>query len=97
MIDLKNSSLDYSTMEPIDVIECDVVIVGSGAGGAGGKYVQGPVAQADLGGVGDVAVVLVGSGPGVLPHPPILIRGALQREPQQWLLAQRLVDLVIHC
>ncbi len=33
MIDLKNSSLDYSTMEPIDVIECDVVIVGSGAGG----------------------------------------------------------------
>ncbi len=33
MIDLKKSALDYSQAEPIKRIECDVVIVGSGAGG----------------------------------------------------------------
>jgi choline dehydrogenase-like flavoprotein len=33
MIDLKKNALDFSKIEPPKVIECDVVIVGSGAGG----------------------------------------------------------------
>lgn len=33
MIDLNNNALDYSKVEPATEIECDVVIVGSGAGG----------------------------------------------------------------